>query len=119
MNLILSIWTLPNTLLGIALARLLGATNAGVYWRVRPGHRLASLWHARTGFTAVALGTVIICYGSPSCDVLLHARRHVRQALLLGPLYIPLYLTLCLWGLLLPGRHWYADHPMEVHASGG
>lgn len=119
MNLILRIWTFPNTLLGIALARLLGASNAGVYWRIRPGHLLASLWHARTGFTALSLGTVILSYGRPSYDVLLHERRHVRQALLLGPLYIPTYLTLCLWGLLLPGKHWYDDHPMEVWARDG
>lgn len=117
MSNLLRIWTLPNTLLGLLLARLTGAKNVGIYYKATS--RPWRCWHARTGFVAVALGTVIISYGAPSYEVLLHERRHVQQALILGPLYLPLYLTLCLWGLLLPGKHWYDDHPMEVHARGG
>lgn len=117
MSRLLRLWTLPNTLLFLALAHLTGCENRGLYWlgTSRPWR----WWSRRFGMDAVTCGTVIICTRPPSIRTLRHEWAHVRQALVLGPLYLPVYFTLCLWGLLLPGRHWYFDHPMEVAARRG
>lgn len=112
---LLRLWTLPNTLLGLALAKLTGCQDRGVYWRATSTPWLR--WHARTGFVALTLGTVIISVASPSYETLLHERRHVQQYLRYGPFFLPIYGALCLLGLL-PGRHWYWDHPFEVRARG-
>lgn len=71
-------------------------------------------WHLRWGMAAITIGEVIVCVGEPSERLLRHESAHVRQALMLGPLYVPAYLLGCVVGWLR--GDWYERHPMEEAA---
>jgi hypothetical protein len=79
-------------------------------WEVQPG----TLFHRRytlRGWAGTALGFLLLFSPGAAADerTARHERRHVLQALWLGPLYLPVYL------LLLP-VFGYWRHPMEVDA---
>ncbi len=103
------VWTLPNSLLGL-LAGVAGMPfGARPHWSGRE-HALVFLrWPWGPG-GAITLGNVILCHG-PSLQVPCltyahqaglaveprirlddHERAHVYQYLVLGPLFLPLYL---------------------------
>lgn len=119
------LWTAPNTILWWLLAEASGCTwvfqcadGQLVYSGERS--RLWRWWSARWGMAAITVGAVTIVAAElhRAGDVqslLLHEQRHVYQAFALGPLYLPAYLLLCLWGPIT-GRHWYRDHPLERDA---
>lgn len=119
------VWTAPNTIAMWALATLTrcrwvfrGVGGMLVY--DGSSSRIWRWWARRWGMTAVTVGAVVVVARPWSSvgDVqrlLVHEQRHVFQALILGPLYLPIYLLLCAHGPL-HGRHWYRDHPLEVDA---
>jgi hypothetical protein len=79
-------------------------------WEVAPGtwfHRRYTL----AGWAGTALSWLLLFSPGAGSDprTARHERRHLLQSLLLGPLYLPVYL------LLLP-LFGYRDHPMEVDA---
>lgn len=101
-------WAAPTTAVGLVLA----ATAAG-RWRWDPDEGVLVVSGARSpllawgGCSANAIGHVIVARpAEPSTALLEHELAHVRQAEVLGPATIPLYL----WWL---ARHGYRDHPME------
>jgi hypothetical protein len=102
------VWAAPMTLGG-----LVAGAASGVRPRVRDGvllfagaRGLPAAFFARRGYSAFALGHVIVARGTPGEALLVHELLHVRQAERFGPLMAPLYLALhALYG--------YARHPME------
>ncbi len=102
------VWSLPNTLLGLALGvltfqtpRIFGGaivfdrTERGLTWLLARMHR-----------TAMTVGFVIVSARPLEGRLLAHERHHVRQSMVWGPLFVPVYL-----GLAIPFG--YRRHPME------
>lgn len=102
------VWSLPNTLLGLALGaltfqtpRILGGaivfdrTARGVTWLLARMHR-----------TAMTVGFVILSARPLEGRLLTHERHHVRQSMVWGPLFVPVYLALAV-------PFGYRRHPME------
>ena len=102
------VWSLPNTLLGLALGaltfqtpRILGGaivfdrSERGLTWLLARMHR-----------TAMTVGFVIVSARPLEGRLLEHERHHVRQSMVWGPLFVPVYL-----GLAIPFG--YQRHPME------
>ncbi|WP_449466688.1 hypothetical protein [Stenotrophomonas humi] len=104
-----ALWTLPNTLVGL-LAGLVGmAAGARLYWSRRECALVFRHWPWGPG-GAITLGMVILHTGNDMEGLCLtyehragrcehprvrlgdHERAHVFQYLLLGPLFLPLYL---------------------------
>jgi len=116
-QLLVTAWSAPLTLIGLAAA---GLSGAQLRWDgdrrclVARGVRGPSRWALRTvGAGANALGQVVLCLGDEPSDTLLdHEAVHVRQAERLGPLLVPAYL----W---LNAFYGYRDHPLERAARSG
>jgi hypothetical protein len=102
------LWAMPNTLLGLVLGaltfqspRIHGGVIVfdrgprGVTWLLRAMNR-----------TAMTLGFVIISAAPVEGRLLAHERHHVRQSMLWGPMFVPVYLTLAI-------PFGYRRHPME------
>jgi hypothetical protein len=102
------VWTLPNTLLGLALGlltfqrpRVIEGVLAfdreprGVTWLLQKLHR-----------SAMTVGFVIVSAVTVEGVLLAHERHHVRQYCAWGPLFIPVYLLLAI-------PFGYRRHPME------
>jgi hypothetical protein len=107
-----SLWTSPNTLLGV----LLGALT--FQWpRLAPGGvvvfdrepRGLTWLMPRLHRTALTLGTVVIAARPLTGSLEVHERHHVRQFRAWGPLFLPVY-------FLLSIPYGYRRHPMEVAA---
>ena len=85
-DLLLYLWQLPQNLLGVLLVLILRPERHGRY-------RGARLHYARRMRGGISLGRHIILPASsfPEKDALKrHEWGHMRQSLLLGPLYLPL-----------------------------
>jgi hypothetical protein len=102
------LWAMPNTLLGLVLGALTFQSPRihfgvivfdrgprGVTWLLRAMNR-----------TAMTLGFVIISVAPVEGRLLAHERHHVRQSMLWGPLFVPVYLALAI-------PFGYRRHPME------
>ena len=102
------VWAMPNTLLGLVLGALTFQTPRihggaivfdrgprGVTWMLRAMNR-----------TAMTLGFVIVSAAPVEGRLLAHERHHVRQSMLWGPLFVPVYLALAI-------PFGYRRHPME------
>lgn len=105
------VWTLPNTLLGLLLGVAGMPLGARPQWRARERALVFRRWPWPWGVGgALTLGNVIIYTGddlvtpcltyahragrSVDSTIMLadHERAHVYQYMLLGPLFLPLYL---------------------------
>jgi hypothetical protein len=102
------VWSLPNTLLGLALGALtfqaprihggvivFDRRARGITWLLAKMHR-----------TAMTIGFVIVSARPLEGRLLAHERHHVRQSMMLGPLFVPLYVALAV-------PFGYRRHPME------
>ncbi len=102
------VWAMPNTLLGLVVGALTFQTPRihggaivfdrgprGVTWLLRAMNR-----------TAMTLGFVIVSAAPVEGRLLAHERHHVRQSMLWGPLFVPVYLALTI-------PFGYKRHPME------
>ena len=102
------VWAMPNTLLGLVVGALTFQTPRihggaivfdreprGVSWLLRAMNR-----------TAMTLGFVIVSAAPVEGRLLAHERHHVRQSMLWGPLFVPVYLALAI-------PFGYRRHPME------
>ena len=102
------LWTVPNTLLGLALALVGCACGARLRWQRRELAWVVSHWPWGAG-GALTLGNVIV-HAGPTLDVecrtyadraglgaescvrlAAHEHAHVLQYMALGPLFLPLY----------------------------
>jgi hypothetical protein len=102
------VWSLPTTIVGLLAGsltfqrpRLHG--GALVFDR---GPRGLTWLLSRSDRSAVTVGFVIVSAVPVEGQLLAHERAHVRQAMLLGPLFIPAYLLLAI-------PFGYRRHPME------
>lgn len=102
-------WTLPNSLLGLLLGVIGLAFGARMRWQPRELALVVRRWPWGHG-GALTLGNVIVHTGDrldttcptyahragrciePSVSLADHERAHVYQYMLLGPLFLPLYL---------------------------
>ena len=102
------VWAMPNTLLGLVVGALTFQTPRihggaivfdrgprGVTWMLRAVNR-----------TAMTLGFVIVSAAPVEGRLLAHERHHVRQSMLWGPFFVPVYLALAI-------PFGYRRHPME------
>ena len=101
-------WTLPNTLLGLLL---------GAFTFQRPRIRGGAIVFDRgpRGVTALlrtmrrsamTVGFVILSAVPVEGRLLAHERHHIRQFMIWGPLFIPVYVALAI-------PYGYRRHPME------
>lgn len=114
---ILSLWTLPNTLLGLVLAKLGGAGYVKRYegaWLFTPGRFGPWRWWVAQGWVGVTFGEVVIITSLYS-SLLRHELAHVRQYRAWGPLFLPAYGLASLWAWAT-GRHYYRDNAFEKAA---
>jgi len=104
-----ALWTLPNTLIGLCAGLLGSAGGARAYWSGRECALVFRRWPWGPG-GAITFGMVILHTGEDMDGLCLpyehragrcqhprvrlgdHERAHVFQYLLLGPLFLPLYL---------------------------
>jgi hypothetical protein len=101
-------WTLPNTLLGLGLGLLTfqaPRAHGGAIVFDRAPRGLTRLLRAMDR-TAMTVGFVIVAAVPVEGRLLEHERHHVRQYMLWGPLFIPVYLVLAV-------PFGYRRHPME------
>ncbi len=115
------LWATPTTLASLilfllpmwALRQIRPARwRAGAWeWLVVPRSRFCRSYSVHAGWSGTTLGWCI--FFSPSADqnasIAVHERRHVAQNLVLGPLFMPLYVVL--WFAF-----GYRANPLEVDA---
>jgi hypothetical protein len=102
------VWSLPNTLIGLVLGGLsfvrprvtdgvviFEGPPRGVTWILSKMHR-----------AAMTVGFVVVSNVRVDGSLLVHERAHVRQSMVLGPLFIPAYVILAV-------PFGYRRHPME------
>lgn len=103
-------WTLPNSLLGLVVGLAGMAWGAKVAWQPREAALVFYRMPWRGVGGALTLGNVILCNGAsldvpcltyacragwaaePRISLADHERAHVYQYMVLGPLFLPLYL---------------------------
>jgi hypothetical protein len=106
------VWTLPNTLIGVALGLLTFQTPRvahGVLLFDR-GPRGLTAAMRRMNRGAMTVGFVVLSATPVEGRLLAHERHHVRQYCAWGPLFIPVYLLLAI-------PYGYRRHPMELRAQ--
>ena len=102
------VWAAPMTLAGLLVGLGSGVApklRDGVVVFERAGGPTGAVLRSR-GFTASALGHVVVSRTDLHGDLLVHELAHVRQAERLGPFMAPVYLALL-------ARFGYARHPLE------
>ncbi|MBI1353853.1 MAG: hypothetical protein GC160_05865 [Acidobacteria bacterium] len=115
------LWALPTTAVGLALGALALVSGGGVRRRAgtlefHGGWLGAILAATPAGATAMTVGHVILGRHEAGLDrCRSHELVHVRQAELLGPLFIPAYFAASAWAAAR-GRHLYRDNWFEVDA---
>jgi hypothetical protein len=123
--LLMILWALPWTILGLvlglaALASGGGAQRVGRVLEFHGGilNRLLRYVPIANGAAAMTLGHCVIARTAADLD---HSRRHelihVTQYELWGPLFVPAYLACSAWQWIR-GRDAYLDNPFEEEAYG-
>src|SRR5262245_49811423 len=90
------LWSLPNSLLGIAFALLslsVPMPREGVLL-ARSNRGVAYLFLTRRGFGAITFGRVVISATEVTPHLLVHESHHTRQYEVLGPFFLVWYLML-------------------------
>jgi len=123
-RLVIYLWTLPTTCLGLVLLPLALVSGAGcqVVAGVLEIHGGAAAWILRNctpikgGARALTLGHVVFGVDRAALETTrAHERIHVRQAERWGPLFVPAYLLASFW-IKLRGRDPYRENPFEREA---
>ncbi|HYW86733.1 MAG TPA: hypothetical protein VFB50_03135 [Chloroflexota bacterium] len=106
------LWGLPNTLIGLGFALLSVAVPRPLNGLLvaRSNRGLAYRFLTRRGFGAITFGRVVVTAIPITADLLMHESHHARQYEVLGPFYLPIYLT-------LHARYGYAANPLEQEAA--
>jgi len=121
------LWTLPNTLLGLALALLSRREGDGARWvdgvlEIHgPGVRrlFNRLGNEPLAISAVTLGHVVLARDRRSLHATRrHERTHVEQYERWGPFFLPAYLAAALIAVC-QGRDPYLENRFERMAAGG
>jgi hypothetical protein len=110
LRVLLYVWTLPNTLLGLVLGALSFRAPRVIAGILAFEGSTGSLWVVRRfRRSAVTYGHVVLSARPLQGRLLAHELHHVRQYERLGILYIPVYVLI--W--LFTG---YRRHPLEAAA---
>ena len=121
---IATLWTAPNTLLGIVFAVLARVTGGSWAWHTgvleASGGAVAVLLRRAPigsgGAAAITIGHVVLGQDRDLLDATRrHERVHVRQYERWGPLFLPAYAVGSLWAWSC-GRDFYRGNPFEVEA---
>lgn len=102
------VWTLPNTLIGLVLGALtfhVPRIHGGAIVFDGPP-RGVTVVLAAMHRSAMTLGFVVLSNVRVDGRLLAHEQHHIRQSMILGPLFIPAYLALAV-------GFGYRRHPME------
>ena len=102
------VWAMPNTLLGLVVGALTFQApriHGGAIVFDRGPRGVTRLLRAMNR-TAMTLGCVIVSAAPVEGRLLAHERHHIRQSMLWGPLFVPVYLALAI-------PFGYRRHPME------
>ena len=119
LKLILIIWTLPNTLLGLVVG-FVGLLTGGKA-QVREGciefyGGIVERWLEKLNVFGMTLGHTILGQTANGLRIVRkHEQAHVRQYERWGPLFLPAYLGCSAW-LWLKGKDHYRLNPFEVEA---
>lgn len=114
------IWCLPWSVLGLLVAavgggQLLRYSEWGVELSARPGWLIAKVFDW-TGTCGATWGCVVFyATPAPAERTVRHERRHILQAMVLGPLFPVVYL-LCSVFAMLSGGNAYRDNALEQDA---
>ena len=108
-----ALWSLPDTLIGLAFAALSGSLphRLGGLLVAQSNRGLATLFLSRRGFGAITFGRVVVSATPLTPRLLMHEEHHARQYEVLGPFFIPIYL----W---CQARGGYWRNPLEQEAEG-
>lgn len=102
------VWTLPNTLIGLVLGALtfhVPRIHGGAIVFDGPPRGVTAVLAAMHR-SAMTLGFVVLSNVRVDGRLLAHEQHHIRQSMILGPLFIPAYLALAV-------GFGYRRHPME------
>src|SRR5262249_58023616 len=102
----------PNRLRGLGSGLLSVAVPGPLTGLLVPrsNRGLAYLFLPRRGFGAITFGRVVVTAIPITPDLLMHESHHARQYEVLGPFYLPIYLT-------LHARYGYVANPLEQEAA--
>lgn len=112
-------WAAPCTAIGLALCLLYWPRR----WRWEDGALVCTARRNLLPGAWVAAQTWgwLIVYRTDAArarvDTRVHELRHVRQTLILGPLFLVAYPLLSLLAGVLPDRHHYRDNLLEIDAQ--
>jgi len=124
MRIIVYLWSLPTTMLGLLFVPLAIFTGGAADWidgvlEIHgPAIRFLLTYCTvmRGGASAITLGHVVLGRDRQALELTRrHERIHVRQCERWGPLFIPVYLLASIFVMLL-GRRAYMDNPFEREA---
>ena len=113
MRLLLRVWALPWTLVGLALAPFFSSRRIDAGVLVCEG----AAWPRKLGwrYKAITFGHVVLCVDELDEVTLAHELVHVRQYERWGPLFIPAYIVAA-GTAASAGGHYYRDNRFEVEA---
>ena len=106
------LWALPTTAIGLVLGLLtfqVPRVHGGALVFDRRGPRGLAWVLVRMHRAAMTVGFVIVSSVPVEGRLLTHERHHVRQSMVWGPLFVPVYLLLAI-------PYGYRRDPMEVRA---
>lgn len=106
------VWALPTTLVGLVLGLLTFQAprlHGGALVFDRAGPRGVTWILVKMHRRAMTVGFVIVSSVPVEGRLLAHERHHVRQSMVWGPLFVPVYLLLAI-------PFGYRGHPMERRA---
>ncbi|HEX6263329.1 MAG TPA: hypothetical protein VF097_10835 [Actinomycetota bacterium] len=113
LGVLMRVWTLPNTLIGLLLGALSfqrPRLDEGVVVFDRGPRGFLWLFGKLSRYSAITFGHVVLSVRAVEGSLRRHERHHVAQYEVLGPLFLPTYLGL----FAVKG---YRGHPFEVEAS--
>ena len=105
------VWTLPNTVLGLALGLLtfqVPRLDGAVIFDKAPRGLTALM--PRLHRTAMTIGFVIVSAAPLTGTLSMHERHHIKQCCVLGPFFLPVYFLLAI-------PYGYRRHPLEIRAK--
>jgi hypothetical protein len=118
-KLVLVIWTLPNTLIGLTVGTVGLLTGGKAQMRcgcIEFYGGVVEKWLERLNVFGMTLGHTILGQTKTGLKIVReHEQVHVRQYERWGPLFLPAYLGISAW-LWWQGKDYYRGNPFEVEA---
>lgn len=120
LKLILIVWTLPNTLIGLTIGGIGLLTGGRVQFREGCFEFYGGVverWLERLNVFGMTLGHTILGQTTNGLQIVRkHEQVHVRQYERWGPFFLPAYLLSSAWLWFQVGKDHYRDNPFEIEA---